>query len=126
MKEFVLFLREALTFYKETLGHPDPRKRTPIRIIIILMFCVTVLAFAYSYGGAMVTQLLRPNVTIEELRNENIEIRLQRDRLMRQLKTCNLDREQLLESYSKLVDKDACKVPPEYDQSLYDRLEELQ
>lgn len=125
MKELVSLLREVLTFIGETVGHPDPAKRTSVKTIIIVMVLGTVLLFAYNYGGQLVTLALTEPPEHASLLKENIELRMSVNKLNREKLSCISERDQLFESYTNLLSNIPPSPPPLIDDSFYDRLGDL-
>ena len=128
MKDFFSFLREVLAFFRETIGHPDPAKRTSVKTIATVMILSTVLLFVYNYGGHLVTAATTESPTETSILKENIELRIQVSKLTRENISCTRERDELFQSYGKLLSelKDRPDPPPPpRGGSFYDRLGEL-
>lgn len=124
----MLLLRESLTFYKETLGHPDPEKRTGLKTVLILAVVMTVMIFAYQYGASIVKVLTNPPKHYQVLEQENMELRIVVGRKTRELNSCIAERDDILESYNYVLEHQDLlpKVPERQRNSeFYDRLGEL-
>lgn len=128
MKEFIAILRDGIAFYRETLGHPDKTKRTPLSTLIVLIFTATLATFMYNYGALLVEGLSKEPENVKDLREENIQLRVQLSRTDRELQSCTVDREDLLTAYQDLVNGDN-EVDndnlPDPNGRFYDRLEGL-
>lgn len=104
MKELILLLKESLTFYKETLGNPDPNYRPPTKTIVVVMVTAALLMFAYTYGGVVVKATTTPKPTYTALEKEAVELRIELGRVQRLNTSCVKTREGLEQAYSNLLE----------------------
>lgn len=128
MKDLLVLFKEALVFYKETLGHPDPARRTSPKTIVVVGFTITTMLFVYNFGAAIANKYTATSKTYEVLETENVDLRVNLNRLKRELSSCTVDREDLLDSYGELLrppPKTELVTPIPVDPGFYDRLGEL-
>lgn len=125
MKELFALLRDGLSFYRETLGHPDPRYRTKPMTIILIVFSIATAGFLYNYGSSVLALATETPQDIEALSEENIRLRLKLGQYQRQIATCEVDRDNILERYNELLTESNRPPPTLRNDTLYDRLEKL-
>ena len=129
MKDFVSVLKEFILFYRETLGHPDPAKRTKLSTVIVMMVCLTGVVFLYNHGAALVNRETPTQTQLKALRDENIGLQVENSRIKRQYKACTVDRDDLLAAYNAVLDGKENLPPtiesPHLSNELYDRLDGL-
>ena len=112
MKELCLLLKESLTFYRETLGNPDPNYRPPTKTIVVVMFSAAVLIFAYNYGGIALKAITTPKPTYAALEKEAVELRIELGRVQRLKASCAKNRDNLEQAYTDLLSSVSLPLVP--------------
>lgn len=127
MSDFIALLNALLAFLKETVGHPDPKKRTSVFKLFTVFFLIALTMFFYNYGGVIIDAH-----RVDDIKAENLALRTDLGRMEREHDACRVQLTETSQQLSDLLDAvEARNTPPTeigsgLNQDILDRLERLQ